>query len=94
MLDCFEVLGLPDTATLDQVKSAYRRLAELHHPDKGGSAVVFADIVLAYKKASELSQEPITCPECEGTGMIEHRRGWSAAQVVCAKCGGKGMVKR
>jgi molecular chaperone DnaJ len=31
--DYYEVLGVPRTATPDEVKSAYRRLARLHHPD-------------------------------------------------------------
>ncbi len=31
--DYYEVLGIPKTATPDEVKSAYRRLARQHHPD-------------------------------------------------------------
>ena len=31
--DYYEVLGIPRTATPDDVKSAYRRLARQHHPD-------------------------------------------------------------
>jgi len=31
--DYYEVLGIPRTATPDQVKSAYRQLARQHHPD-------------------------------------------------------------
>ena len=32
--DCYEVLGVPRDATLDQIKSAYRKSALLHHPDR------------------------------------------------------------
>lgn len=35
--DPFEVLGLPRTASVDQIRSAYRRLAQLYHPDRNGA---------------------------------------------------------
>lgn len=35
----YEVLELPRTATFDEVKAAYRRLALVHHPDKNGGSV-------------------------------------------------------
>ena len=36
----YEVLELPRTATYDEIKSAYRRLALIHHPDKNGGSQV------------------------------------------------------
>ena len=32
------LLGLGETATLKEIKAAYRRLAHIHHPDKHGGA--------------------------------------------------------
>jgi hypothetical protein len=38
----WHVFGLnPHTATAEEVKSAFRELAKIHHPDKGGDALVF-----------------------------------------------------
>ena len=34
--DAYAVLGLPQTATLEEVKRNYKRLAIIFHPDKGG----------------------------------------------------------
>lgn len=41
-------LGLPATATWVEVQAHYRRLAQTHHPDKGGDSEVFLLIQQAY----------------------------------------------
>jgi molecular chaperone DnaJ len=34
--DFYEILGISKTATQDEIKKAFRKLAHQHHPDKGG----------------------------------------------------------
>lgn len=34
--DAYKVLGLPPTASLDEVKRRYKQLAQLYHPDREG----------------------------------------------------------
>jgi hypothetical protein len=46
--EAFEVLGLPNTATPQQVREAYLRLSRKVHSDTGGSDALFRQVKLAY----------------------------------------------
>jgi DnaJ family protein A protein 2 len=49
MKSLYESLELPRTASTAEIKAAYRRLALVHHPDKGGDPEKFKDITKAYE---------------------------------------------
>lgn len=49
VMDHFEMLGLPPTATLEQVKTAYREKVKEHHPDQGGTVAEFLQLQEAYE---------------------------------------------
>ena len=53
MSDYYEILGVPKTATQDEIKQAYRKLAKVHHPDKGGDAETFKKIQTAHETLSD-----------------------------------------
>ena len=48
MKNYYQILGVPKTATAEDIKRAYRKLASQHHPDKGGDKARFQEIQEAY----------------------------------------------
>ena len=52
-MDHYAVLGVGKTATPDEIKKAYRKLASQHHPDKGGDTAKFQQIQEAYAILSD-----------------------------------------
>lgn len=54
--DPWQVLGIPERASLQEAKLAFKRLAVQRHPDKrGGSEVAFKELVAAYEYVQEYS---------------------------------------
>jgi len=52
--DYYSVLGIPRTATQDEIKKAYRKLAHEHHPDKKhGNEDKFKEVNEAYQVLSD-----------------------------------------
>lgn len=53
MSDHYATLGVAKTATPDEIKRAYRKLASQHHPDKGGDTAMFQKVEEAYRTLSD-----------------------------------------
>jgi len=49
----YEVLGVEKKATKEDIKKAFRKLAQKHHPDKGGDEAKFKEITEAYSILSD-----------------------------------------
>lgn len=47
--DYYNILGVSKSATADEIKTAFRKKAHEHHPDKGGDAEKFKEINEAYQ---------------------------------------------
>jgi len=52
-MDYYQVLGVAKTATQDEIKKAFHKLAHKYHPDKGGDEKKFKEINEAYQVLSD-----------------------------------------
>lgn len=52
-MDYYKILGVSNTASQDEIKKAYRKLAMQYHPDRGGDHNKFAEINSAYDTLSD-----------------------------------------
>jgi len=52
-MDHYNTLGVAKNSTPDEIKKAYRRMAAIHHPDKGGDTAEFQKIQQAYETLSD-----------------------------------------
>jgi len=53
MTDYYQTLGVPRTASEDEIKRAYRKAAMKHHPDRGGDQTQFQALQEAYATLSD-----------------------------------------
>jgi curved DNA-binding protein len=53
IMDHYKTLGVDRSASAEEIKRAYRRLASQHHPDKGGDTKTFQEIESAYRVLSD-----------------------------------------
>lgn len=51
-MDYYSILGVGRNATPEEIKKAYRKLAMLHHPDRGGDQEQFKRVTEAYDTLS------------------------------------------
>lgn len=92
--DDLRELGLPPTASLGEAKRAYRDLALIRHPDKGGDPIAFARLADAYQRLKTALAVPVRCDACDGHGRVRLSSGWSTIHQRCPACRGRGKVLR
>ena len=52
-MDHYTTLGVNKNASPEEIKKAYRKMAGIHQPDKGGDTAAFQDIQTAYETLSD-----------------------------------------
>lgn len=68
----YSALGLTPTATELQIKQAYRRLAQKHHPDRGGDPAAFQKVTKAYETLIDPKQRE-KYDKTIGTGTLDRK---------------------
>lgn len=71
MKDYYYLLGVSKETTIEDIKSAYRKLSLKFHPDKNVGDKYFEERFKEINEAYEyiLNEKIISCPLCEGTGL-------------------------
>ena len=59
MSSYYDILGVNQTASEQEIKKAYRKLAVKHHPDKGGNEEKFKEISSAYEVLCDKNKREI-----------------------------------
>jgi len=52
----YEILGVDETANKEEIRSAFKILAQMKHPDLGGTDVEFKELMNAYQEGLRMSK--------------------------------------
>lgn len=102
----FKVLRLCPDATPRDVRRAYRRLALIHHPDRGGDAAKFRELTEAFEQITEGAPLETACGQPLarsdivralistpwGLLTIDERRVWLGEKPVGDVAGGESFL--
>ena len=96
--DYYELLGVSKTATDEEIKRAFRKLAKMYHPDnkETGDEAKFKEIGEAYAILSDPQKrkayDQYGSAAFDGTGNFGGQGGFNSTK--CSQCNGKGRIKK
>jgi len=67
-MNYYDILGVTENASQDDIKKAYKKLAMTHHPDRGGDNKKFQEISQAYDTLSDSTKKNRYDAELHGMG--------------------------
>lgn len=97
----YAVLGVPQDASMLEIKAAFRAIAQECHPDRttdADKAEQFMAASAAYEVLGQLAsralydkrlalEQAVACPRCAGTGVVQKQRGFTGRYTVpCPAC--------
>jgi curved DNA-binding protein len=75
-MNYYDILGVNENASQDDIKKAYKKLAMQHHPDRGGDNKKFQEISQAYDTLSDTQKKSQYDAERNGFGNPFHGSGF------------------
>lgn len=91
-IDYYKVLGLPNTATQDEIKKAYRKLARKYHPDVNPNAEEAKKSFQQINEANEVLSDPEKRKKYDQYGKDwEHAEAYEEAKKQKARQGDYGQ---
>jgi DnaJ-class molecular chaperone len=81
-IDPYKILGIQPNVTINEARDAYRQLARVHHPDKGGNPETFKIIKLAFKMIIDNIKKGVPIPQQNSTTFVEMREASQNYQNV------------
>lgn len=87
MYNPYDILGISRTSTKAQARAAYRKLAQKHHPDKGGSEAKFKEIKAAYEAIDNGWSEPVQSTVPQYSQRSSFTGGWAKPEPVYKRAG-------